>query len=438
MSACPKKSIGMLSQWSSLSTSMALLLSMCFAGLCLAQDEGEAEKAGDPLQNALKLLQQKQANADPGQGGDRTSPQQKAAQASEAAQRRNQALLQQRQQQEVGEQHALAEDEYRKALSNLESLLRQPNPQLYQQRTVLEQQLRELEAKRNALAQQMAQMLAAESANRRQQQQNTLMPKDGSFKVFSLQNSRAADAARVLKEVLGGAATRLAVDERTNSVLVFADNETIKIVEALMMKLDERSEVAAIEKAQPGETLQLRIVWLLDINEVVEPNIKLVSPEVVEALHELGFENPKVVCQQVTTLTLSDDDGRRGQFNFAVPVLIKTQPWQFEGQGQIESMAGERFNLRFDLKFQQRSIRVDGQSAHVGQEGQLGGSIYTPLGHYTVMGTTTFVAVIRDEDSTQQQQHLSAFVVYLDRAREYPAAEALLTIEPTCADSPRS
>ena len=225
-------------------------------------------------------------------------------------QRRNQELLQQRQQQEVGEQHALAEDEYRKALSNLESLLQQPNPQLYQQRTMLEQQLRELEAKRNALAQQMAQMLAAESATRRQQQQNTLMPKDGSFKVFSLRHSRATDAAGVLREVLGGAATRLAVDERTNSLLVFADNETIKIVEALMLNLDERSDYAAIEKAQPGETMQLRIVWLLDIDEGMEPTEKLVTPEVVEALHELGFANPKVVCQQVTTLALSEDDGR--------------------------------------------------------------------------------------------------------------------------------
>jgi hypothetical protein len=421
MSACSKKSIGILPPWPSLATCMALLLALCFAASCLAQEDGEAAEAGDRLQNALKLLQQKQANAESKEGADRTSPQQKAAQASEAAKRRNQELLHERQQQEVGEQHALAEDEYRKALSNLESLLQQPNAQLYQQRAVLEQQLRDLEAKRNALAQQMAQMLAAESATRRQQQQNTLMPKDGSFKVFSLRHSRATDAARVLREVLGGAATRLAVDERTNSLLVFADDETIKIVEALMMKLDERSEVAAIDQAQPGETLQLRIVWLLDIDEGIDPNHKLVSPEVVEALHELGFENPKVVCQQVTTLTLGDEDRRRGQFHFAVPVLIKAQPWQFEGQGQIESMAGERFNVKFDLRFQQRSV-TDGEP--MGQEGQLGGSIYTPLGHYTVMGTTTFVSVIPEEDSPKQQQNLSAFVVYLDRAREYPATEA--------------
>jgi hypothetical protein len=201
---------------------------------------------------------------------------------------------------------------------------------------------------------------------------------------------------------------------------VFSDEDTIKIVEALALKLDERSVDTDIEMAQPGETLQLRIVWLLDgVDDGMDPTDKLVSPQVVEALRELGFSAPRVVCQQVTTLTLSNNRGRSGEFNYAVPVLINSQPWQFEGHGQIESMADERFNLRFDLKFQQRNA-TDGE--RMGQEGQLGGSIYTPLGHYTVMGTTTFVAVLPNE-SRQQQQHLSAFVVYLDRAREFPALE---------------
>jgi hypothetical protein len=333
---------------------------------------------------------------------EETSPQEKAAQAAEAAQRRQQQLLGQRQQ--LQQQQQVAE-------------------KLEQQRAMLEQQLRELEAKRGALAQQLAQLQSQPQMmmNLLRGQQNTPLPRDGTFKVFSLQNSRAADAARILSEILGGAATRMAVDERTNSLLVFADEDTIKIVEALALKLDERSEDINIEMARPGETLQLRIVWLLDdVDGGIDPTDQLVSAEVVDALHGLGFADPSVVCQQVTTLTLSNNRGRSGEFNYAVPVLINTLPWQFEGHGQIESMAEGRFNLRFDLKFQQRNP-ADGDL--IGQEGQLGGSIYTPLGHYTVMGTTTFVS-INPSKTTQQQQHLSAFVVYLDRAREFPALRA--------------
>jgi hypothetical protein len=126
-----------------------------------------------------------------------------------------------------------------------------------------------------------------------------------------------------------------------------------------------------------------------------------------------------VVCQQVTTLTL--DRNRRGQFNFSIPVLINSRAWNFRGSGQVEPLTDTRFNLKFELNFN--------QNQRGGSGGELGGSIYSPLGHYTVMGTTTFVGertVPSAEGgvTTQARQHLSAFVVYLDRAREFPAKGA--------------
>jgi hypothetical protein len=189
--------------------------------------------------------------------------------------------------------------------------------------------------------------------------------------------------------------------------------------------------------------------------------MNLVSPQVVDALHELGFETPKVVCQQVTTLTLGPDS-RRGEFQFGIPVLINAHRWQFEGSGRIEPMPKERFNLQFHLQFQQteegpffggRGGRGGG-SGSGGRQGQLSGSIYTPLGHYTVMGTTTFVgnaspvgeeAMIPGVEGVMgieggatmpsQQQHLSAFVVYLDRAREFPSANRIPAANP---DKPKT
>jgi hypothetical protein len=218
----------------------------------------------------------------------------------------------------------------------------------------------------------------------------------------------------------------MAVDDRTNSLIVVADKGTDDVVEALLMKLDQ-SVGSSAKKDQPDETLQLRIVWLLDglTGEGKEPQEISMNPEVVEALHDLGFQDPRVVCQQVTTFTLNEDG--RGDLSFTVPVLIKSQSWDFEGHGQIEAMPDERFNLKFDLGFKRIAASTGAfGGAPVRQGAQLGGSIYTPLGHYTVMGTTTFVATSTTpaedgEQTSQQEQHLSAFVVYLDRAREFPA-----------------
>ena len=48
----------------------------------------------------------------------------------------------------------------------------------------------------------------------------------------------------------------------------------------------------------------------------------------------------------------------------------------------------------------------------------------TPLSHYTVMGTSTFVATRPGEEKESDMppslnQHLSAFIVYLDRAPDF-------------------
>jgi hypothetical protein len=373
------------------------------------------QEAADPIDYPDGLLAEAEAEAAAGESKQATSE-------SADAQAKYQAMLQDLEQYKkaLSQQHVQAEQEYRRAIANYQQAIQQQQPQVVQQRVMLEAQMQQLEATRAQLAQQMAQLHEAEQVARRQRERP--VPESGTTKIFSLKHSQAGDSARLLSEVLAGQPMRLAVDDRTNSLILFADEDTAKVAEALLLRLDQSTGDPKVERS--GETLQLRIVWLLDINEDREPADKLVSPEVVEALHELGFADPQVVCQQVTTLTLSEDGGRRGHFNFAVPVLIESQPWQFEGKGQIEPMADDRFNLRFDLRFQQRSIQPDGQVGYIGQEGQLGGSIYTPLSHYTVMGTTTFVAVKRDGDSPTQEQHLSAFVVYLDRAPEYPASDA--------------
>jgi hypothetical protein len=190
------------------------------------------------------------------------------------------------------------------------------------------------------------------------------------------------------------------------------------MVEALLLRLDQAESEA--KKTQPGETLQLRIVWLLDGLPDGQGNAvdDFVSADVRLALEKLGFVDPRVVAQQVNTLTVGSNRDDGGQFQFEVPVLIDNGSWQFRGDGRVSSMADDRFEVRFELNVSQSRDR----------ESQLGGSIYTPLGHYTVMGTTTFVRTDwrapRDvQDAPPQRQHLSAFVVYLDRASEFPATK---------------
>jgi type II secretory pathway component GspD/PulD (secretin) len=354
------------------------------------------------------------------------SPSLIAQQEEEAATRRNVAI----------ERETVARRQQRAALEELErqkQVLMQQHMEAERQRQRAEEEFarqREDQAKHAARIQeelQRAQAQLAELAARRQEADP--LPEDVDLKVFHLQHVGPHNLAEILSSILRNNTPRIAVDERTNALLVAGTEKQLSLIEALAQKLDRPAGGSEMQK--PDETLQVRVVWLLDINEGMDPNEKLVSPQVVDALGELGFQEPKVICQQVTTLTLNEEDGssRRGRFNFSVPVLIQSQPWYFEGHGQIEPLAGDRFNLQFEMQYQQHTGEGRGRSSF--NEGKLGGSIYTPLGHYTVMGTTTFVAqtpvptpfdkLPGDSGEVVQNQHLSAFVVYLDRAKEFPA-----------------
>ena len=340
----------------------------------------------------------------------------------------------------IGQERAEADDFITRSLEQETAVQRDRAAieELQRQKRMLEEQLFEM-ARKHSEQGQRASKLEAElkkaQARLAELTARQEAAKAEAMRVFQMRHIRPQNLAEVLHGVLGKNMPRIAVDDRSNALLVAGNEKQLAIVGQLADTLDKPAAESEMQK--PGETLQVRVVWLLDVDEGMEPNDKLVSPQVVEALGELGFQHPKVVCQQVTTLTLSDpigDNRHRGQFNFAVPVLIKSQPWEFEGQGQIVSMADDRFNLQFEMEFQQHTGQGGNRSRI--NEGRLGGSIYTPLGNYTVMGTTTFVAsspapVPEDKQPGDfgtggmiQKQHLSAFVVYLDRAREFPGTGA--------------
>ena len=240
------------------------------------------------------------------------------------------------------------------------------------------------------------------------------LPDNAQLKVFALRHVKPNEAGDVLFRIMGNdSGMRVAIDQRTNALLLAGTDKQLSVAEALVEKLDQPSDD---QKGKSPETLQVRIVWIVDgLPDTEGKNVEppFVSPQVLDGLIELGFENPRVVCQQVSMLTL-DKDRRRGEFHFQLPVLVEGHPWRFEGQGDISLAADERYALQFNLNLGQPK-----------KEGcQLSGSIFTPLAHYNVLGTTTFVdenAVSQSDGSvgSERVQHLSAFVVHLDRAREF-------------------
>jgi hypothetical protein len=71
---------------------------------------------------------------------------------------------------------------------------------------------------------------------------------DVPLKIFSLQNASASDAAAILQSVLPVSQNeeplRIGVDARSNALIVSASEEKLKIIEAVLLRLDESDSKA--------------------------------------------------------------------------------------------------------------------------------------------------------------------------------------------------
>jgi hypothetical protein len=243
------------------------------------------------------------------------------------------------------------------------------------------------------------------------------LPANAVLRAFKLQYVKPEEIGQALHNITGGGGPRIAIDERTNALLIAGEDKQMGVVQQVIETLDQ----PAGQKSKGNDTLQVRVVWVLDEaasdGKAAEP--PYVNEDVVEALGQLGFESPRVMCQQVTTLTFGRE--REGRFQFEVPVIAEGSPWQFRGEGRISPANDDRYSIEFSLAIEQPNNP---------QHSQLGGSILTPLGHYTVMGTSTFVAAKpgqekESDDQPALKQHLSAFVIYLDKAPEFGAKQTV-------------
>jgi hypothetical protein len=201
-------------------------------------------------------------------------------------------------------------------------------------------------------------------------------------RIFPLRHAKAAEAAGTL-ESLFGAQVRVAVDERSNNLVVSGKEKSLEAVGALLEGLDQPA-VAGNEggavAASPDRTVLLRIFWLADGlpgDEGQDPG-DFLPPAVIDATAQLGLNGPRLVTQTVNSLAVGD----AGEVEFAtqVPALLFGQHATLQCAGSMRPVNGDRTGLNME-------IHVSGPAINC----ELKGSLATPLGHYMVLGTANSV-----------------------------------------------
>lgn len=232
------------------------------------------------------------------------------------------------------------------------------------------------------------QAIAAEIAAQHAKKTRELPPlKNAEIKVFSLAYAAPEDLAKVIDSIFSPAQLRLSIDDRTKSLVVMGDKESLGIVEALLAKMDQPADGAADSLVQEGakpqaagdRSLLLRVFWLADglpADEGQDPAAYL-PKSVLKALDGLGLKAPRLVTQTVNSLAVGTTD--KINFGTRVPAVLGSQPATLELSGSMRPIVDERARLEMRIL----------ASGNI----QLEGSLATPLGDYMVLGTVNSLSL---------------------------------------------
>ncbi len=208
--------------------------------------------------------------------------------------------------------------------------------------------------------------------------------REGEIRVFALVNAEARDVAEVITTLLGPD-EKIAVDERTNSILVQGTQGTLLVIDAILTRLDETA-ARDLKKRGPGTTFQVRVVWLangLSDDDAAEPSADL--KDVLDPLRLMGVKDLRQVGQVIVNTTPD------GQFQVRCSPVLNQRSSDLEITGEFDTRQ-ETPTLRIQLSANQTEEVPQTDPRRKPSTGKtktlvdLTTVIAAPLGHYVVLG----------------------------------------------------
>lgn len=228
---------------------------------------------------------------------------------------------------------------------------------------------------------------------------------DRQLKIFALRYLQASDAASAISQVIGEEASRVAVDERTNSLLVNGEPEVLAVVEAILQNLDvAESEGTPDEKPAAATSRRIAVYWLATGNGFMsQHNMPESLTPVLEELESLGMEDLQLVTQSIAAF-----DG--AEFTVQSRVQLAGREFEFQAQGEQQSseVAGSAA-IDFDLSASEllpsliaqdseeepvqaalRELKRVHSRSSLGEAAaaQVSATVSAPAGHFVVIGAT--------------------------------------------------
>ncbi|MEE9141435.1 MAG: secretin N-terminal domain-containing protein [Gammaproteobacteria bacterium] len=199
------------------------------------------------------------------------------------------------------------------------------------------------------------------------------------IKVFSLRYRKPDHAILSALSLLCGENAQFSVDEEQNTVIVQGKPDTLNVIEAVLLRLDQRPAAAP-----SPNTYQLRVMWLVDgLQRDRVRKMPASLDDVVTELAKIDMANPSIVAQVVINTT--------GPFEAAGTAKLD-RPCDLRISGSVQdgisAHGTEQARPKLQISIEASESLPNASNATVKMLCQLETTIKIPLKHYVVLGVT--------------------------------------------------
>lgn len=294
---------------------------------------------------------------------------------------------------EKTEETAASIEEKRRVVSELRTRLRSVKSELAQVDAMQAEQTRQQEvaALKEAVANRDEQLRALNEQLAVFERERETPLENAELKIYQLKYLPAEDASFTIREILGDKGLRISVDERSNALVVSAQEQKLQLIEALLARLDSSTEsdlAARGASHNVPRSLLVRVIWLADdlLEGEGEPPANYLPIPVIEALGKLGVNAGRVVGQAIASVSRDGDARHVVEFRSKADAVIRNQPVFLSCQGRVHPLVENLASLDVDINVSSPTINT-----------AVEGSISTPLGQYMVLGTANAVTSEQSE-----------------------------------------
>ena len=200
------------------------------------------------------------------------------------------------------------------------------------------------------------------------------------LKVFNLAYSDAESMLNVVSNLMRSQEVRYAADSRTNSLLVAGPKRALQVIEAILLRLDEASDLWLLER-----TFRLRVVWFAE-GSADDGRVKLDADlkSVQDELSNIGVEAIRPVGQAIVSIA------PEGEFQIGCSTTLGGSPADLEIDGNLDLVQrAPHLAIRISAEREQVVEVADGRTTrHSVRLVQLATEIIAPMGHWVVLGVT--------------------------------------------------